>query len=224
MRRTFIAFALAAMTALPAAAATVTSGPATFESKLGEVRYKGLERGNTNIYLGEDGLGSTGVRSEAAVRYAEGANDFTFTFDAALGKLQTMIGGKTLSYDLGSSFASANQLEINIRNNARKSGGNIALTNFVVNGESVADSFFATPNPENKLFTVGDFGVKNLLTITGTLLSIGLANGFDGENAKINIKAGVAPVAAVPLPAALPLLGAGLAALAFAGRRRRKAA
>lgn len=177
--------------------------------------------GDDELYVGENGLGSGAVRSQAQFIYGA-AQKFTFSYDAALDRATATLGegmsqaSATYDYADGLSF---NAIEMLITDRANYQGvdGALWVTELSVNGETfgtIGSPMGGSGQWTFKFDARDDFMVMGVLNRSGVFAS-------SAELNKVGFKAGSITSAPVPLPAAAPLLLAGLAGLAGLARRRR---
>ncbi len=117
-----------------------------------------------------------------------------------------------------------------------KSGVNLAIYEDLGTGDSYGSrNFFTTDSYKDFSMNLNEFAFEDILAAQGDFFSIGgalltLDNsgfrewvfGFSGDFPfKLNVET---QISAVPLPAAFPLYGAGLAVMGFIGWRKRKKA
>jgi hypothetical protein len=214
-----VAFFAGAIAGGPLAAASISAGfnPLIVGSETAALRFRGQSTGN-EIYLGQNDLGVGANRDEVGVTWTPGAYSFVWTFDSLTGGLDyTGIGGP-LAFDRTTAMPAPDVVQFTISNRS-KATGTFEVRNLTVNGESIAD--LGVVGGFND-FMITDFGVMDTLTIAGDLVVAGTFDRNDSERVRVQFSASRNPTAAaIPLPAALPLLGAGIGALAVLRRRKR---
>jgi len=209
--------AIALVAGSPLAAAQITPGfnPAIVGSETAALRFRGQSTGN-EVYLGQNDLGVGANRDEGAVVWAPGTYGFTWTFDSLTGDLDyTGIGG-LLAFTRTTAMPAPDVVQFTLSNRS-KSTGTFEVRNLTVNGESIADQG-AVPGFND--FMITDFAVMDTLTIAGDLVVAGIFDLNDSERVRVQFSASKDPTAPIPLPAALPLMGAGIGALALLRRRK----
>jgi hypothetical protein len=188
------------------------------------VRYRSFSNtGGQEVYLGTGDLGVAGNRAGQNYTWVSpGAFDFTFTVDLANDLLTSSLPGATLTRAYAADPV-INAFRIVVRDDATAvngmQAGDIWLTNLVVNGTSLGD-VTSKGTPGFNAFTVTGVDVGSLYTLSGTINLFGTMSTSQEAN-RIEITAGYVPP--IPVPAALPLLLAGLGGLAFVARRRKTA-
>jgi hypothetical protein len=186
------------------------------------VRYRSFSNtGGQEVYLGTGDLGVAGNRAGQNYTWVSpGTFDFTFTVDLASNLLTSALPGATLTRAYAADPV-INAFRIVVRDDATAVNGvqvgDIWLTNLAVNGTALGTVTTQGQTGFNQ-FTVTGVGVGSLYTVTGTINLFGTMSTSQEAN-RIEITAGYVPP--VPVPAALPLLLAGLGGLAFVARRRR---
>lgn len=190
-------------------------------------RFKDFSRRDAGkageMYLGEPDLGVPGNRNDVQnVAYTTNlVQNFTFGFNSSTNQLFSTIGSKSLTYDFTPTDI-WNTVVIRFRN----TGGDVnaqtletnsfSLSNLFVNGEAVSD---ITMNAGFMNVSITDFAVLTDFQVTGTL-NLKFDNGRYGKGEQSRFEILGANVSAVPVPAALPLLLTGLAALGLMSHRR----
>ncbi|PRY26501.1 putative secreted protein [Aliiruegeria haliotis] len=208
------AFALAGATS--ALAATVSPGVpvGTTDSDLPAAKWRGQNSGN-ELYYGVEPLNSGTYRNEVGFNWTSGASTpFTFSYNSLNGEVLATIGSGTP----GAAFTTApglggDGLVLSMRNGG-KDGATISVTDMFVNGESVGG--FSTAGFQQ--WTVSDFALAPVLSVTGNILFGGTINPSDSERTRFQIQ--VADLPPVPLPVPAFLLLGGLGGLVVLRKRR----
>jgi hypothetical protein len=228
MRRILMAAALIAgafaATATTAAPVLNIGAHPTFTGDAG-VRYRSFSNtGAEEVYLGAGDLGVGGNRVGQHYTWASpGAFNFTFTVDLANNRISSSLPGATTLTRAYAADPVINAFRIFVRDDATAvngvQAGDIWLTNLVVNGTSLGTVTTKGQTGFNA-FTVTGVDVGTLYTLSGTINLFGTMSTSQEAN-RIEITAGYVPP--IPVPAALPLLLAGLGGLVVVARRRKAA-
>ena len=220
MRQVFVALAMVASMyfVTDATAATVSPGyvSGTINGDAVGLRYRSQSTGR-EIFVGKNDLSTGANRSEAEYGWTPGSLAFSFVFDGLTGQVTSTLGTTVTSYASGFNME-AFVLKLTLANRS-KNTGTFAVNGLSVNGQALGN--FTSTNYTD--WTVTGFTVAPLLTVTGTLVHAGLFDKNDSERVKFEVTAGLREISAVPVPAALPLMLAGLGGLAFVARRRKAA-
>jgi hypothetical protein len=219
----FALCAIAVVAAGPLTAASITAGfnPDIVGDETVGLRLRGPNSG-AEVFVGQNDLGVGSNRAEANVNWplrARVLSPFVWTFDSLTGMIEYSEGpGAPLTYSLGGPVDAPDVIQMTLSNRSRASG-TFGVNGLTVNGEAVADQ--GRPLVFND-FMITDFAVLDTLTIAGTFEAFGRFDANDSERVRLEFRASTSPAPApVPLPAALPLMGAGITALAMLRRRKR---
>jgi hypothetical protein len=222
-----MSYSIALKTALSAAALSAIAGTASAAT----TQFGTFESDGTFDYLGVNTQGGIAVTVDFDSTSADGGLVTGGAFNDT-----SIARDYSLNYTFGVDFGSTT-----LSNSGSKSLGNFSLDSLVASlaSQPTSGSFELFPGataqysnlsfPTSSTITF-DYSVNTDPQGSQAILDF---FGFDGNmvgpdrgtyNLNAELVADVADVAPVPLPAALPLLLAGLGGLAAVGRRRRKAA
>ncbi|MGS4945323.1 VPLPA-CTERM sorting domain-containing protein [Meridianimarinicoccus sp. RP-17] len=219
LRHALVAISLIAGSPLAAASITAGYNPAIVGDETVGLRFRGPSTGG-EVFIGQNDLGVGSNRSEANVEWplrARVLSPFVWTFDSLTGVIEYAEGpGAPLTYSLGGPLDAPDVIQMTLSNRSRASG-TFGVNGLTVNGEAVANQGRLLGFND---FMITDFAVMDTLTIAGTFEAFGQFDPNDSERVRLEFRASTSP-AAIPVPAALPLMGAGIAALAMLQRRKR---
>lgn len=198
---------------------------------------KGGLTGEPEIYVAPDGDATAGgANAQGQFAWAVNlATAFSFAYDAngganGQGLLTTTLGAASVVFgDVGTEVMAGGLTFNALRFAMQGPNGNtetaFALSNLTINGTIVGPSLFSLGNATADYGVTG-FGTLSDFLITGTLTRTGTSLINPPGRPYLDLVMGrvasaAPPPAIVPVPAALPLLLAGLGCLAALARRRR---
>ncbi|WP_308916935.1 VPLPA-CTERM sorting domain-containing protein [Jannaschia sp. LMIT008] len=198
-------------------AATLTSADQPTFTGDAATRFRSFNNtGGQEVYVGSGNLGSPSNRNAAEYNWAPGSYDFSFTVDLANDVLTTTLPGLAPLTRAFTSDDAINAFRISVVD--RDANGEVWLSDLSVNGESLGDVTDANDEGFQTFFVTG-LASASTYSVTGTLNLSG-SFGNSQERSKLDIVAGATDLPPVPVPAALPLLLAGLGGIAALGRRK----
>jgi hypothetical protein len=235
MRFVTIAAAVAALClAAPVAASSLSSIATGQGSKIFTTEFKhdgrlsraGSTDGGKDIFLREGTSFVTPSSEDFAWATTGTVYNWDLSYDGDVANLN--FAGKSLQLDIGQDGNwNAFQFYVSARNPRTPLFTDVTTTVNLqsVNGHAVNETVSATKGVNGGTTDAAFWlGGATIADISGTLVFDFDRNGADGSpNSHLAVSIKGLEVAPVPVPAALPLLLAGLGGLAFVGRRRKRA-
>jgi len=211
--------------------ATVWDIVGVLSGSSGGFGFSGFHDGTPPVMSG-NGLGDI---TDGPIAIFGSFNDANGDFNATLtanGSNFTLasFGTKVLNFGGGSGFLTGPaELNVDFLGSPITLADNVSTINTTVLGFRAGDICCTGGASDPNSFNIATDGLSAIMTLWG-------ANGFDGEDAypnnptlgmdlRLSLNKSGNQISVVPLPAALPLYGTGLALMGFVGwRRKRKAA